>query len=87
MRLAPSATPDRGGTEINLRSAKGVMLCPRVFKAGFIVGRKHADNCLVHVPPEVVIAIHGGHCVRIDRARATIDKQSWEATPAHGGRM
>ncbi|MGH3297158.1 MAG: hypothetical protein ACRDP7_35720 [Trebonia sp.] len=38
---------------------------------GFIVGRKHVDNCVVHVPPEAVIAIHGGHCVRIDRARAT----------------
>jgi hypothetical protein len=54
---------------------------------GFIVGRRHADNCLVHVPPEVVIAIHGGHCVRIDRARATINRQGWEAMPAHGSRM
>ncbi|MGH3292462.1 MAG: hypothetical protein ACRDP7_11690 [Trebonia sp.] len=56
-------------------------------QAGFIVGRKHADNRLVHVPPEAVIAVHGGHCVRIDRARATIDRQGWEAAPARGGRM
>lgn len=56
-------------------------------QAGFIVGRKHADNCLVHVPPEVVIASHGAHCVRIDRARATIDRQGWEAAPSHGSRM
>lgn len=48
-------------------------------QAGFVIGRKHADHVLVHVPPEVVIAIHDGHCVRIDRARATIDKQGWEA--------
>jgi hypothetical protein len=53
----------------------------------FIVGRKHADNRPVHVPPEAVIAIRGGHCVRIDRARATIDRQGWEAAPAYGSRM
>jgi hypothetical protein len=51
-------------------------------QAGFIIARKHADHRLVHVPPAVVIAIHDGHCVRIDRARATIDKQGWEAAPA-----
>jgi len=51
-------------------------------RAGFIIARKHADRRLVHVPPTVVIAIHDGHCVRIDRARATIDKQGWEAAPA-----
>ncbi len=56
-------------------------------QAGFIIGRKHADNCLVRVPAELVIAIHDGHCVRIDRARATIDKQGWEAAPAYGSRM
>ena len=48
-------------------------------QAGFIIGRTHDGHRLVHVPPEVVIAIHDGHCVRIDRARATIDKQGWEA--------
>lgn len=53
----------------------------------FIVGRKHADNRLVNVPPEAAIAVHGGHCVRIDRARSTIDGQGWEAAPAYGGRM
>jgi len=46
---------------------------------GFIIARTHNGRRLVHVPPEVVIAIHDGHCVRIDRARATIDKQGWEA--------
>lgn len=56
-------------------------------RPGFIVGRKHADACLVQVPPAVVIAVHGGHCVRIDRARAAIDRQGWEAAPAHGSRM
>jgi len=48
-------------------------------QAGFIIARTHDGHRLVHVPPEVVIAIHDGHCVRIDRARATIDKQGWEA--------
>jgi hypothetical protein len=48
-------------------------------QAGFIIGRTHDGHRLVRVPPEVVIAIHDGHCVRIDRARATIDKQGWEA--------
>ncbi len=51
-------------------------------QAGFIIARTHADHRLVHVPPEVVIAIHDGHCVRIDRARATISQQGWEAVPA-----
>lgn len=53
-------------------------------RPGFILGRTHAGHRLVHVPPEVVIAIHDGHCVRVDRARATIDQQGWEAPDAQG---
>lgn len=52
---------------------------------GKVVGRVHTDGRLVHVPADVLIEIRGGHCVRLDRVRATIDKQGWEvpepATP------
>ena len=27
---------------------------------------------------EALLDIQGGHCVRLDRARATIDRQGWE---------
>ena len=52
---------------------------PAPGRPGFIIARTHEHHRLVRVPPDVVIAIHDGHCVRIDRARATIDKQGWEA--------
>lgn len=45
---------------------------------GTIVARTREHGHLVHVPADVVIGIHHGACVRIDRARATIDKQGWE---------
>jgi hypothetical protein len=34
-------------------------------------------------PASALLDVRGGHCVRIDRVRATIDAQGWEArTPA-----
>lgn len=32
----------------------------------------------VEVPQEALLDIRGGHCVRLDRVKATIDKQGWE---------
>lgn len=46
---------------------------------GTIVAIKRADQAVVHVPADVVIGIHHDQCVRVDRSRATIDKQGWEA--------
>ena len=45
---------------------------------GTIVARTRDGQHLVHVPAHVVIGIHHDTCVRLDRARATIDKQGWE---------
>lgn len=47
-----------------------------------IVGRTREGDRLVHVPAEVVIGIHHDQCVRIDRARATVDQQGWEVLAA-----
>ncbi|MFC5997084.1 hypothetical protein ACFQE5_22995 [Pseudonocardia hispaniensis] len=41
-------------------------------------GRRRADSRLVEVPAGELIDLRGGHCVRIDRVRATIDQQGWE---------
>jgi len=41
-------------------------------------GRRHEDGRLVDVPANALIDLRGGHCVRIDRVRATIDAQGWE---------
>ena len=43
-----------------------------------IVGRTREGNRLVQVPAGVVIGVHHDQCVRIDRARATVDQQGWE---------
>lgn len=43
-----------------------------------IVGRVRESGSLVHVPTDVLIDIRGGHCVRLDRARATVNEQGWE---------
>ncbi len=45
---------------------------------GYIVARTREGDRLVHVPADVVIGVHHDHCVRLDRARATIDAQGWE---------
>jgi hypothetical protein len=44
-----------------------------------IRGRRYSDGQLVDVPAGALIDLRGGHCVRIDRVRATIDAQGWEA--------
>lgn len=36
------------------------------------------EELVVHVPVNMVISIHHDTCVRIDRARATVDQQGWE---------
>lgn len=45
-------------------------------------GRRHSDGQVVEVPATELIDIRGGHCVRIDRVRATIDNQGWEVPAA-----
>jgi hypothetical protein len=43
-----------------------------------VLGAKNSDQRHVRVPAEALIDIRGGHCVRIDRVRATLDAQGWE---------
>ncbi|ORA82361.1 hypothetical protein BST29_11655 [Mycobacterium malmoense] len=43
-----------------------------------VVGVTNADQRRVRVPADTLIDIRGGHCVRIDRVRATLDGQGWE---------
>jgi hypothetical protein len=43
-----------------------------------VLGATNDDKRPVRVPADVLIDIRGGHCVRIDRVRATIDQQGWE---------
>lgn len=45
---------------------------------GFVVGRVRESGALVHVPAAVLIDIRGGHCIRMDRVRATVNNQGWE---------
>lgn len=43
-----------------------------------VLGARDSDGAGVEVPQEALLDIRGGHCVRLDRARATIDRQGWE---------
>lgn len=47
-------------------------------EAGIIVGRVRESGVRVRVPASVLLDIRGGHCVRIDRVRTTVDSQGWE---------
>ena len=43
-----------------------------------VLGTRDSDGTGVEVPQEALLDIRGGHCIRLDRARATIDRQGWE---------
>lgn len=43
-----------------------------------VLARVRSDGRLVRVPVEVLVDIREGHCVRVDRVRATIDAQGWD---------
>ena len=43
-----------------------------------VLGTRVSDGAGVEVALEGLLDIRGGHCVRLDRARATIDRQGWE---------
>jgi hypothetical protein len=43
-----------------------------------VFGVTNGDQRRGRVPADTLIDIHGGHCVRIDRVRATLDQQGWE---------
>jgi hypothetical protein len=43
-----------------------------------VLGVTNSDHRQVRVPADALIDIRGGHCVRIDRVRATLDQQGWE---------
>lgn len=43
-----------------------------------VLGVTNDDRRQVRVPADALIDIRGGHCVRIDRVRSTLDKQGWE---------
>ncbi len=42
-------------------------------------GTRRSDGVSVEVPANALLDIRGGHCVRVDRVRASIDAQGWEA--------
>ena len=43
-----------------------------------VLGTRDSDGAGAEVPQEALLDIRGGHCVRLDRTRATIDRQGWE---------
>lgn len=43
-----------------------------------VLGTRDSDGKEVEVPQEALLDIRAGHCVRLDRARRTIDQQGWE---------
>jgi hypothetical protein len=43
-----------------------------------VIGVTNDGQRQVRVPADALIDIRGGHCVRIDRVRATLDQQGWE---------
>lgn len=54
---------------------------------GGVRGIRRSDGMAVEVPTGALLDIRGGHCVRVDRVKATIDAQGWEIaspTPGHG---
>ncbi len=50
----------------------------RFHRLGEVMGTRDSDGAGAEVPQEALLDIRGGHCVRLDRARATIDRQGWE---------
>ncbi|MFV0253293.1 MAG: hypothetical protein ACK5H2_08140 [Beutenbergiaceae bacterium] len=51
---------------------------PEAGKDAIVVGTVREGGATVHVPAGVLLEIRGGHCVRLDRVRATINDQGWE---------
>ncbi len=43
-----------------------------------VLGITNNGHQRVRVPADTLIDIRGGHCVRIDRVRDTLDRQGWE---------
>lgn len=44
-----------------------------------ILGKRDNDEAIVKIPAETLLDLRGGHCIRIDHVRATIDNQGWES--------
>lgn len=44
-----------------------------------IVGTVKEGGRKVRVPASVLLDLRGGHCVRFDRVRATVNDQGWDA--------
>ncbi|MFV0405704.1 MAG: hypothetical protein ACK5LN_02600 [Propioniciclava sp.] len=51
---------------------------PEAGAEAVIVGTVRDGGATVHVPANVLLEIRGGHCVRLDRVRATVNDQGWE---------
>ncbi|ODU04862.1 MAG: hypothetical protein ABS81_09010 [Pseudonocardia sp. SCN 72-86] len=84
---APSAQTFTDRSELIAAIHPGMELCTSDFTAWAdiqevgsdgIRGAKRSDGTPVHVPANALLDIRGGHCVRVDRVRATIDAQGWE---------
>lgn len=88
----PSAQTFSDVTELLAALKPGMELCTSDFTgwasldevgSDSVRGTRRSDGVPVEVPASALLDIRGGHCVRIDRVRARIDAQGWEArTPA-----
>jgi hypothetical protein len=85
----PGAQTFSGTGEFLAAIGPGMHLCSSDFKRWAVVesididdsavlGVTNGDHRKVRVPADSLIDIRGGHCVRIDRVRATLDRQGWE---------
>jgi hypothetical protein len=85
----PSAQTFATAAEFLAAIEPGMHLCSSDFNSWGIVesvdtdksavlGVTNDDHRHVQVPADTLIDIRGGHCVRIDRVRATLDQQGWE---------
>lgn len=88
---APAAQTFTGNAEFLAAVRSGMELCTSDFTAWANVaevgtdsvrGTRNSDGAAVEVPVSALLDIRGGHCVRVDRVRATIDAQGWEAASA-----
>lgn len=53
---------------------------------GSVSGKRREYGALVEIPANALLDIRGGHCVRIDRVRATINAQGWEVNISESSR-
>lgn len=84
---APAAQAFSDARDLLAAIQPGMELCTSDFtgwaklekvEADGVRGTRFSDGAPVRVPADALIDIRGGHCVRIDPVKATIDAQGWE---------